>query len=267
MSSTIDWSFFSLSDPLLGMEKACSFSLDDMSALPDFDYTSLPDSPMAPFFDTPMFSSTMPQPCKPFADTWTTPASMLTGPLGVPESDFENASLNSPAETADVNHVFAQDLPPTPSLKRSFDSSTSESSSENDDGGDDDDYNDAPAAKRLKRCRGRPQSVRTSSTSSSSSLSSSSASSKTRQQRVPHNQIERKYREGLNAQFEQLRHAVPTLCQVNDGDRGKPSKATVLISAIAYIKSIERERDELNLEVESRRRRMSDEIASVEDWS
>lgn len=225
---------------------------------------------MDPFFDTPVVPSTEPQTCKPFADAWTTPTSMLTGPPGVPEYDLPNVPVNSPIETVDVNHVFARDMLPTPSLcaddeypsahsppllKRSFYSSSSESSSENDE-----DYNEAPAAKRPKRRPGRPQPERT------SSISSSSSSSKTQQQRVPHNQVERKYREGLNAQLEQLRRAVPTLCQVNDGERGKPSKATVLVSAIAYIKSIERERDELTSEVE-RRRLMSDGAARVEGWS
>ncbi|KAH8733240.1 hypothetical protein GQ44DRAFT_23575 [Phaeosphaeriaceae sp. PMI808] len=245
-----------------------AFSFDNMGVLPDCDYTSIPCSPMNPFFDTPVVPSTEPQTCKPFADVWTTQISMLTGPLGAPGYNLPNVSVNSSIETVNVNDVFTRDMSPAPSLcvdgdyssahsppslKRSF-SSSSESSS-----GNDEDYNEAPAAKHPKRRPRRPRLERTSSTSSTSS------SSKTQQQRVPHNQAERKYREGLNAQLEQLRRAVPTLCQVNDAERGKPNKATVLVGAIAYIKSIERERDELASEVE--RRRMSDGTVRVEGWS
>ncbi|KAF3001560.1 hypothetical protein E8E13_009806 [Curvularia kusanoi] len=66
--------------------------------------------------------------------------------------------------------------------------------------------------------------------------------------RVPHNQVERKYREGLNSEIEKLRRAVPTLPQSDEiGVIGqpKPSKAVVLAAAVDYIKSTERERDEL----------------------
>ncbi|KAF2675958.1 hypothetical protein K458DRAFT_253115, partial [Lentithecium fluviatile CBS 122367] len=76
------------------------------------------------------------------------------------------------------------------------------------------------------------------------------SSTNTKQHRLPHNQVERKYRENLNAELERLRRAIPTLPQnaaVDGGAMGqpKPSKAMVLAGAIEYIKAIERERDEL----------------------
>lgn len=68
---------------------------------------------------------------------------------------------------------------------------------------------------------------------------------------LPYNQVERKYREGLDMELERLRMAVPTLSQ---GDCGaavraaKPSKAMVLAAAINYIKKIERERKPVSSE-------------------
>lgn len=96
--------------------------------------------------------------------------------------------------------------------------------------------------------------------------SAGSSSGKTsRGGRLPHNQVERKYREGLNSELERLRKTVPTLSQ-ND-DRGamgqpKPSKAMVLSSAIEYIKQIERERDVLKEEIE----RLRGERGQDMDW-
>tara|TARA_R110002003_G_scaffold9_16_gene513 strand:- start:17818 stop:18729 length:912 start_codon:yes stop_codon:yes gene_type:complete len=81
----------------------------------------------------------------------------------------------------------------------------------------------------------------------------SSGSSPTKMARLPHNQVERKYREGLNAELERLRKAVPTLPQSEDGGgmgQPKPSKAMVLSGAIDYIKRIEKERDALLDEVD-----------------
>jgi hypothetical protein len=74
--------------------------------------------------------------------------------------------------------------------------------------------------------------------------------------RLPHNQVERKYREGLNTQLESLRRVVPSLQQnrgpLCDGadieDMSaptKPSKALVLASATAYIKQMEKEKRQL----------------------
>jgi len=69
--------------------------------------------------------------------------------------------------------------------------------------------------------------------------------------RLPHNQVERKYRESLNTQLESLRRVVPALQQnprVCDGADiedlpapSKPSKAVILASATAYIKQVEKE--------------------------
>ncbi|KAF2460300.1 hypothetical protein BDY21DRAFT_161102 [Lineolata rhizophorae] len=74
--------------------------------------------------------------------------------------------------------------------------------------------------------------------------------------RLPHNQVERKYREGLNAQLERLRHAVPTLPQ-GENVAQKPSKAMVLAAAIEYIHGLENERDTLLDEVEQLRNMLS----------
>jgi hypothetical protein len=65
---------------------------------------------------------------------------------------------------------------------------------------------------------------------------------------MPHVQVERKYREGLNSDLERLRRAVPTLLQSGEGavmGQPKPSKAMVLSCAVAYIAKIEHERDGL----------------------
>lgn len=74
--------------------------------------------------------------------------------------------------------------------------------------------------------------------------------------RLPHNQVERKYRESLNTQLESLRRVVPALqqnrqplCDSADIEDlpapSKPSKAVVLASATAYIKQIEKDKKQL----------------------
>jgi hypothetical protein len=74
--------------------------------------------------------------------------------------------------------------------------------------------------------------------------------------RLPHNQVERKYRESLNTQLESLRRVVPSLqhgraplCDGADIEdlsaTSKPSKALVLASATAYIKKVEKEKRQL----------------------
>jgi hypothetical protein len=74
--------------------------------------------------------------------------------------------------------------------------------------------------------------------------------------RLPHNQVERKYRESLNTQLDSLRRVVPALQQNNqrvmDGadiedlpTPSKPSKAVVLASATAYIRQIEKDKKNL----------------------
>ncbi|PSN61298.1 hypothetical protein BS50DRAFT_157774 [Corynespora cassiicola Philippines] len=109
-----------------------------------------------------------------------------------------------------------------------------------------------PAPKRPQRKRGRPRLDRKDSDTPSTSSSTKCA----RTTRLPHNQVERKYREGLNSELERLRRAVPTLPQSDEGGvmgQPKPSKAMVLAGAIDYIKKIEREREMLLAEVEALR--------------
>jgi hypothetical protein len=102
--------------------------------------------------------------------------------------------------------------------------------------------------KSRPRKRGRLCLDRASFNSSSNSCGSSKCKLTSR---VPHNQVERKYREGLNFELERLRRTVPTLPQCS-GVRavGQPqlSKAMVLVGAIEYIKKIEQERDALLVE-------------------
>lgn len=63
--------------------------------------------------------------------------------------------------------------------------------------------------------------------------------------RIPHNEVERKYREGLNASLRKLQCAVPSISQLSDAVIGtaRPSKAVVIDSAIEYIHRLEKERD------------------------
>lgn len=73
--------------------------------------------------------------------------------------------------------------------------------------------------------------------------------------RLPHNQVERKYRESLNTQLDSLRRVVPALQQDARACDGadiedlpapsKPSKAVILASATAYIKQQEKEKKSL----------------------
>jgi hypothetical protein len=113
--------------------------------------------------------------------------------------------------------------------------------------------------KRPTRKRGRPKIDRRSTDSQLVATSPTLKYQSTRRQ--PHNQVERKYREGLNSELERLRRAVPTLCQ-NDGagaiGQPKPSKATILSSAIEYIQTVEKERDALKEELEQFRRNQAD---------
>lgn len=92
------------------------------------------------------------------------------------------------------------------------------------------------------RKRGRPHMHR----EGSSSSTLLKYSDRTHKYRIKHNQVERKYREGLNAGIERLHRAVPTLRQrQNDGTLGQArlSKLTVLAGAVEYIKKIEQDRD------------------------
>jgi hypothetical protein len=74
--------------------------------------------------------------------------------------------------------------------------------------------------------------------------------------RLPHNQVERKYRESLNTQLESLRRVVPSLQQNQAACDGadiedlptpsKPSKAVILASATAYIKQQDKDKKSLS---------------------
>ncbi|KAF2435925.1 hypothetical protein EJ08DRAFT_645594 [Tothia fuscella] len=72
--------------------------------------------------------------------------------------------------------------------------------------------------------------------------------------RIPHNEVERKYRDSVNNQMECLQRVVPVLqptSRICDGADiedlpvpSKPSKAVILASATSYIKQLEREKKE-----------------------
>jgi hypothetical protein len=78
--------------------------------------------------------------------------------------------------------------------------------------------------------------------------------------RVPHNEVERKYRDSVNNQMECLRRVIPELqpspriCDGADIEDlpapTKPSKAIILASATAYIKKIEKDKKKLANDVE-----------------
>ncbi|USP76515.1 hypothetical protein yc1106_03789 [Curvularia clavata] len=104
-----------------------------------------------------------------------------------------------------------------------------------------------PNLKPQPRKRGRPRIHRP--TSEGSAMSPAKAA---RTQCMPHTEVERKYREKLNAELERLRKAVPMLPQSDPSESGgvKPSKSMVLAVAIDYIKELERQRDIAVEEVE-----------------
>lgn len=104
------------------------------------------------------------------------------------------------------------------------------------------------------RKRGRPRTIKRNEDvpyHESTHVCKSSRTSK----RLPHNQVERKYREGLNAELERLRMATIHKWEMQSPtDAGsivpKASKAAVLAGAVAYIQDMERERDYLRRENE-----------------
>jgi len=105
-----------------------------------------------------------------------------------------------------------------------------------------------PVEPTPKRKRGRPRISRRASEASSLKKKVS--------QRVPYNQVERKYRQMLNAEMERLRLKVPTLPQHTDislAGPPKPSKATVLAAAVDYIKLLEADTKRLSEENEELR--------------
>ena len=89
-----------------------------------------------------------------------------------------------------------------------------------------------PPNQEIKRKRGPPKLPRRSRSSKS-----------TITKRIPHNEVERKYRNTLNAAMEQLRAKVPTLPQHDGSFTGplKPTKVFVLVAAVEYIERLEAE--------------------------
>jgi hypothetical protein len=120
--------------------------------------------------------------------------------------------------------------------------------------------------KRPTRKRGRPKMDR--STTDNEIMTSPTTTKYQRSKRLPHNQVERKYREGLNSELERLRRSVPILRQSDEAGaigQPKPSKAMILSSAIEYIQSIEKERDAL-IEENDRLRRERYEAPAQSNW-
>lgn len=78
-----------------------------------------------------------------------------------------------------------------------------------------------------------------------------SSTTRKRHSSTTHCQVERRYREGLKAELDRLRRAIPTLsCASRHGSVARLSKVMVLASAIDYIRSIEDERAHLQKEIE-----------------
>lgn len=164
--------------------------------------------------------------------TWRSEDTMFDSPRKDSISSQKNSRTPSLCEDRDNAAINNDSQPLTPTEEPSLKHESSETRSP------------------LKRKRGRPRLVRTDSESSYGD----SVSRKPRlSRRQPHNEVERKYREGLNAELERLRMAIPTLPQWDSQllhGPPKPSKATVLASAIDYIHRMELERDRLRRENE-----------------
>jgi hypothetical protein len=104
------------------------------------------------------------------------------------------------------------------------------------------------------RKRGRPRQY----CDSSNASMPSECSDKAIVRRFVHNKVERKYREGINAEIKRLQRAVPRMqrrAEKDDETLGgfRPSKAMILTGAIDYIKKLERERDAALEELGGRR--------------
>lgn len=117
------------------------------------------------------------------------------------------------------------------------------------------DYPRLPSSQSVAKPRPQQQrEVPSGSTQEKSPQLTEEAKSNSRQ-RVPHNQVERKYRETLNTQLESLRRVAPSLrsspetCDKQDIEDlpapTKPSKAVVLASATSYIKQLEKDNKQL----------------------
>jgi hypothetical protein len=80
--------------------------------------------------------------------------------------------------------------------------------------------------------------------------------------RVPHKQVEKKYRENINAQLDALRRAIPMSKQLTGSadspdledlpmNSRQPSKALILSSATMYIKQLEQENEKLKEQIDA----------------
>jgi hypothetical protein len=164
----------------------------------------------------------------------------------IPESKTpatQRTSLGStePRSTVSVTACTPKIAPLTPSALEAEVSSS-------------DDRRSAPPIKLLPRKPRRPKIDRDHACTQSTLRNTTSTSTTLRRPgRLPHKQIERKYRDGLNLEIERLRKAVPTLLQSTDSGLtgvAKPSKGVVLAAAIRYILKVEQERDSAMDEIE-----------------
>jgi len=95
---------------------------------------------------------------------------------------------------------------------------------------------DIPAPKKGKR-RGRPPNP------------IEPGCTRNSKRRIAHNMVERRYRDTLNLELEKLGKAVPCIAELDCDSgpgRSRASKATVLASAVAYIKRLEARVEELS---------------------
>jgi len=187
------------------------------------------------YINTPSLVNTTSAVSKPPLNAW---PNYNPSPLGCP-ADFQHTYTAS-----DIPSGFASNPSPlpTPSSNGSPTSSSPIAT-----------HHPSPEDTSLKppppRKRGRPRLHRPVSDPSATTIT---ANRVTRTQCMPHTEVERKYREKLNAELERLRRAVPMLPQCDGTDVGavKPSKSMVLAVAIDYIKELERQRDAAVEEVE-----------------
>jgi len=202
-------------------------------AAPEYWQASLFEDPTTPG-NSPNFSTTQ---------------KSATLPLFLKGSDCQN-EVPSSASSCFSPVLSAKDTPPYQFGGTAEDTSRRSSlkrSPSTDQSGIAEEVKEAPKPKpkrgRPRLPRNEPHSCDTSEAPCSHIIDESMTS-----RRVPHNQVEQKYRNGLNAELERLREAVSTAPQRNFNHLSgpaKPSKAMVLASAIDYIKSIEAERDQL----------------------
>jgi hypothetical protein len=82
---------------------------------------------------------------------------------------------------------------------------------------------------------------------------------KTQGARIAHTQVEKKYRASVNTAIKRLQHVIPDLAGLDEefvaaDGRTKPTKASVIIGGVAYIKMLEKEQERLKCENERLRK-------------